>query len=261
MKKYFSIGKINFLNNIQYSGEFFFKAIFIVLILFIFTNIWKAAYAGQAVVAGFTITMMIWYLLMTESIVTSSPSLVKDVNKEIQSGEIAYQLNKPYGYISYHLAKVMSYRLIGFITTFVIGSFLVFFLVGGLDNFKPILIPFLVITILLALILDFFMIMCLALLAFWLEDTTSFKWIYDKIVFTLGGMLIPLEIFPKWLASISYVMPFSFVAYHPAKLFVNFDLMSFFNVVGMQISYAIIFGVLALMIYKMGIRRVNINGG
>ena len=260
MKKYFSIGKINFLNNINYFSEFFFKAVFILLILFIFTNIWKTIYTGKVAIEGFTIAMMIWYLLMTESIVTSASPIVKDVNKEIQSGDVAYQLNKPYNYVFYNLSKSLSHRIIGFIVTFAIGTILIYLMVGGI-SFSWITLPFLIITILLALILDFFMMMSIALLAFWFEDTNSFRWIYDKILFTIGGMLVPIEIFPKWLASISSILPFSFVAYHPAKLFVNFDMTNFLRVIGIQLEYTILFLGIAMIIYKIGARRLNINGG
>jgi ABC-2 type transport system permease protein len=260
MKKYLHIGKINFLNNIQYFSEFFFKSIFILLILFIFINIWKTIYSERVVIEGFTIVMMIWYFLMTESIVTSASPIVKEVNKEIQSGDIAYQLNKPYSYILYHLTRSFSYRIIGFIVTFSIGSVLVYFMLGGF-SFRWITFPLLIISIILALVLDFFMMMSIALLAFWFEDTNSFRWIYDKILFTLGGMLVPIEIFPKWLANISNILPFSFVAYHPAKLFVNFELSNFLNVVGIQLVYILVFSLIAIIIYKIGSRRMNINGG
>ena len=260
MKKYLQIGKINFLNNIQYFGEFFFKAIFILLILFIFTNIWKTIYSGQAVIEGFTMVMMIWYLLMAESIVTSTSPVVRDVNKEIQSGEIAYQLNKPYNYVFYHLAKSISYRVIGFFLTFIIGAILIYLMVGGI-TLSLINLPLVIITAILAFILDFFMMMSIALLAFWFEDTNAFRWIYDKIIFTIGGMLIPIELFPKWLSSISNVLPFSFVAYHPAKLFVSFNMTQFLKVAGVQIIYILVFLCVAMIIYKVGSRRININGG
>jgi ABC-2 type transport system permease protein len=260
MKKYLQIGKINFMNNIVYFSEFILKGLFILLILFIFIHIWRAAYSGKDLVEGYTLAMMIWYLLMAESIVTSGSTIIREINADIQGGGIAYQLNKPYSYIGYYFAKSISYKLIGFLVTFAIGSILVSFMVGGF-NFNLEYIPFLAITILLALILDFFMLLCIALLAFWFEDTTSFRWIYDKILFTIGGMLVPLEIFPKWLSNISNVLPFSFAVYQPAKLFVSFDITRFVTVAGIQLIYILLFAVLAIILYKIGIRRVNVNGG
>lgn len=260
MKKYLHIAKINFLNNIQYFGEFFFKAVFILIILFIFTNIWQAIYQNQVSIEGFTITMMLWYLLMAESLVVSAPNVIREVNKDIQSGEIAYQLNKPYNYIGYYLSKVLSYRIISFGVTLALGAVLIFFMVGGIafNLFNFILV---LLVVLLAMILDFFMLMSLALLAFWFEDTNSFRWIYDKILFTLGGMLIPLEIFPKWLSSFSGVLPFSFVAYYPSKLFVDFSFSQFYYVTLVQVVYIVFFMLISFLIYQKGVRGLNINGG
>jgi len=260
MKKYFEIGKINFLNNIIYFGEFFFKAIFILIILFVFTHLWIAVYGNRPSIDGFTIAMMVWYLLFTESIITSTSSLVKDVNREIQGGEIAYQLNKPYSYIGYHLAKSISYRIISFSTIFALGCLLVYYLVGGF-SFSFSTVPLIIVVVLLAMILDFFMMMCIALLAFWFEDTNSFSWIYGKILFTIGGMLLPLEFFPGWLSKISQILPFSYVAYHPASLFVKFNLENFISVAGVQILYIVLFSIIAAIIYRIGVRRLNINGG
>jgi ABC-2 type transport system permease protein len=144
--------------------------------------------------------------------------------------------------------------------TFLIGAILIYFMVGGI-SFSWITLPFIVITIVLALVLDFFMMMSIALLAFWFEDTNSFRWVYDKFLFTIGGMLIPLEIFPKWLSNISGVLPFSFVAYYPAKMFVNFNVNELLRVIIYQIGYIFIFAVLAFTIYHFGSRRLNINGG
>jgi len=260
MKKYLEIGKINFLNNIAYFSEFFLKSLFILIILFIFVNIWKAIYSGKELIEGYTFAMMLWYMLMTESIVTSGSTIIKEINADIQGGGIAYQLNKPYNYLGYYFVKSLSYKLISFTVTFVIGSILIYLMVGGFDiNLGS--IPLLIIPVFLALILDFFMLLCIALLAFWFEDTTSFRWIYDKILFTIGGMLVPLEIFPNWLANISNILPFSFAVYQPAKLFVNFNFQRFLEVIGVQMAYILLFLGLAIIIYRKGIRRVNINGG
>jgi ABC-2 type transport system permease protein len=260
MRKYFEISKINLMNNLAYAGEFFLKAGFILIILFIFVNIWKAAYSGKEIIEGFTLSMIIWYMLMTEAIVTSGSTIIREVNADVQSGGIAYQLNKPYSYIGYYFSKSISYKLISFIITFTIGAGAVYFLIGKIP-LSPSTIPLIIISVILALVLDFFMLLCIALLAFWFEDTTSLRWIYDKILFTIGGMLIPLEIFPDWLEKISANLPFSFAVYQPAKLFVNFEMDTFLKITGIQIGYILIFLIIAILIYRKGVGRVNINGG
>jgi energy-coupling factor transporter ATP-binding protein EcfA2 len=43
----------------------------------------------------------------------------------------------------------------------------------------------------------------IGLSAFWVEDTQPAEWIYNKFVLTIGGLFLPLELFPGWLATIA----------------------------------------------------------
>ena len=71
----------------------------------------------------------------------------------------------------------------------------------------------------LAFLLQFLIKMSLALLAFWVEDTGPFFWIYSKVLFTLGGLFVPIDIYPEWLRRVAVMMPFNYVLYQPARLF------------------------------------------
>jgi ABC-2 type transport system permease protein len=101
----------------------------------------------------------------------------------------------------------------------------------------------------------------LGVFAFWLEDAKGLEFLYSKIVFTLGGMLVPLDIFPQWLHTICIYLPFSYIAYYPAKLFVGFDFTSFFKILSMEIVWITVFVILTALVYKWCIRRVSVNGG
>ena len=54
--------------------------------------------------------------------------------------------------------------------------------------------------------------------AFWLRDARSTWFLYQKLVFLLGGMLLPLEFLPRALADVAKVLPFAAMAYAPARL-------------------------------------------
>ena len=47
------------------------------------------------------------------------------------------------------------------------------------------------------------------LTAFWVEDTQPAEWIYSKLVITVGGLFLPLDLFPDWLATIARALPFA----------------------------------------------------
>ncbi|MFH1276203.1 MAG: hypothetical protein ABIH82_03755 [Candidatus Woesearchaeota archaeon] len=259
--KYFEIGKLTFFNSFVYIIDFLATSIFIAVIIFILTNLWKVVFSGSTgVIEGFTIGMMIWYLVMTESLVISPGRVVEEIGDEIQSGDIAQYLNKPYNYFMFKYASNMGSTLIKFLLTFVIGGIVALIFVGTLE-FNLIYLPIILILVFLALTLNFLIMGLLGIFALWLEDSKGIYFVYTKIVFVIGGMLLPLDLFPTGLAKISKLLPFSYIAYHPAKTFVMFSWQQAINTIIGQIIWIIIFLLILALFYKIIIRKICINGG
>jgi len=101
----------------------------------------------------------------------------------------------------------------------------------------------------------------LGIFSFWLEDSRSLGFLYGKIVYIFGGMLLPLEIFPSWLETIASKLPFSYVAYHPAKLFVQTDANLAINTLSMQLVWIFIMIICIIILYNFCKKRLTINGG
>lgn len=260
LSKYYEVGKINLQNNLAYKAEFILHGLFIGLIIFIFVNLWRAVYAARSTIEGFTIVMMIWYLVMTESIVTAHGHIVQELNTEIKNGEIANSLNKPYSFLGYHLAKCMAGMGLSFIMTLVIGGIVAYLLIGPF-SIAWYTLPFIAVAVVFALVIDYCINTLIGLFAFWMEDTTAFEFLYSKIVFVAGGMLVPLEIFPKVIGDVLSKLPFSYIAYHPGKLFVDFSFSAFGQVIIGQGIYLIALGSLLCLIFQRAVKKVQINGG
>ena len=103
MNKYIHIAKTNFINNLMYLRDIIWSSAFIAIILFIFVHLWRVIFGSNEYIAGFTIVMMLWYVVMTESIVTAQSKVMEDIGDEIITGSIANYLSKPYNYILYQL--------------------------------------------------------------------------------------------------------------------------------------------------------------
>ncbi len=260
--KYYEIWKINLLNSLMYFSDFLSYSILTGVVIFILVNLWKNIYSNTPVIEGFTMVMMIWYLVLTESMVFNmgGTELIKELNQEVKSGDLIYVLNKPYNYVAYHYVKSLCQWMLGFTTSFIIAGLVALFFVGVLD-FSLMTLPFIILILLLAFTIDFTISAIIGISAFWLEDTTSFRFVYEKIIFILGGMLVPLEIFPEWLRVISVKLPFSYIVYHPAKLFVMFSFKSFLLIIIAQLLYIIFFGIILSTLYKIAVKKVNLHGG
>ncbi|MFZ3076842.1 MAG: hypothetical protein WA139_00105 [Candidatus Aenigmatarchaeota archaeon] len=264
LNKYAEVAKIEFLNSLAYFYEFIAGAGFIAIILFVFYNMWSVVYkfSGTAIISGFSFATLMWFLLMSGSVTftDSGRPIGKKISEEIKSGEIAYSLNKPYNFIAYNYAYYIGPALTSIFITFALGFALFAFLVG-LPAVNPAIIPFVTLTVILSVTINFLIYFSIGLLSLWFEDNSAFLWMQQKFVFILGGMLMPLEFFPKILQDIAINLPFAYIAYAPAKLFVNFTSGLFIQTVFMQLLWIGIFAAIAVALFRFGSKKVSINGG
>ncbi|MBU3127832.1 ABC-2 family transporter protein [Clostridium tagluense] len=260
--KYGQISKITMSNSLVYFWNFLSKNIFFVFIMFIYLMLWKNIYAQKgSTIAGLSLNAMIWYLIVTELVTLSRTDIHVQVNEDVKSGNIAYLLNKPYNYVIYCFSYFVGEIGIKLLTNGIIGLSIGFIYAGTLENFNVLHLPFIFLSLIVGCCINFFIYITLALTSFWFEDNTAFFWIYSKLIFTLGGMLMPIELFPDWLQKISKYLPFAYVTYVPAKLAVDFSLSNFYKQFSIQLLYLGIFFTLAMTLYKKGAKNLNVNGG
>ena len=109
--------------------------------------------------------------------------------------------------------------------------------------------------------LNFCISALIGLSAFWVEDISAFMWIYQKLAFVLGGLLIPLDFYPTWLQSIAKSLPFAAMTYGPARLFVDPTPQAFFSTLSMQVIWITVFAALLALFYRKSITVLTVNGG
>jgi ABC-2 type transport system permease protein len=117
------------------------------------------------------------------------------------------------------------------------------------------------VAVVLAWMIDFCIQALIGLAAFVSEDVAAFDWIVQKLVFILGGMLIPIDFFPTWLQKLAGVLPFAYAMYGPARLFVEPSLGRFASLLAGQVLWLGVLGLAAGFAYQRGMRRLSVNGG
>ncbi|NCF64655.1 MAG: ABC transporter permease [Chloroflexi bacterium] len=260
--KYGAITQTNFQNQLAYVWDALGRAVFIILIMFIFVQLWSAVYESQDTnaIAGLTLADTIWYFLIAEMIELGKFRHDQRISDEVKDGSIAYTLSRPYNYLFYHFFNGLGETVIKMALVFLLGLPIVLWSVGPPSITLQSLSPFLLV-LFLALVLDFFMASSIGLLAFVTEDTFSFRLIYQKLIFILGGLLIPLDFLPPWLQQIARLLPFSQVNYAPAKLFVAFEWQLFLYTLALQLFWILVMGSLLTLQYRWATRRLVVNGG
>src|SRR5689334_12431220 len=220
LRKYTWVGLTAARSNVAYFGEVATRAIFLGVILYIFLQLWRATYAqtGAGQLGGLTLPQMLWYLAMTESIILYGPRVAQEVDQDVRTGALAVQLIRPLSYPLYRMWATLGERLVRFLLNAGVGAAIALLFVGpialsigGLALLTP--------ALLLAFVLDFLGQFLIGLAAFWLEDTSGLLLIYTRVTMILGGMLLPLELFPEAWQPLLRALPFASIVYGPARLF------------------------------------------
>ncbi|WP_199615257.1 ABC transporter permease [Paenibacillus alkalitolerans] len=260
-RKYPAVARITLRNQLAYLLDFFVRTLFLIIILYIFMQLWGATYQGEGepVIAGYSFSQMIWYLIISEALTLAFPSLSLRIEEEVKSGDVAYRLTRPIGYIGFHYASYLAEVTLRVGVNLVVGAALGILVFGwpsfgwGWGAFAAVAAG--------ALTVNFLLNMIVALCAFWVEETLGIEFVYKKLLFTVGGMLMPLEMFPGWLQDVCRWLPFQAVLYIPAKTVTNFRPEELGGMLAVQWGWVAALLAVVLIIYRKGVRKLNVNGG
>lgn len=261
LAKYSAVGRITVRNNLAYFYDFLLRGIFLLVILYVFVQLWSVTYDGEGArqIAGYSFEQIIWYLIFAETIILGSPRLMGKIEEEVTRGDIGYQLTRPMSYLLFHYSSYMGEALVRVLANLLIGGALGLSLFGipehgmGWVGFLLVMIG--------ALTINFLLTMMLALCSFWVEETRGLEFVYNKMLFTIGGMMMPLEIFPEYLQRICQWLPFQTVVYFPAKAAVHFDWGMVGKMMLTQVFWVVVLSILLGLVYRKGVTKLNVNGG
>jgi ABC-2 type transport system permease protein len=245
-----------------YRAELAARAVQMVLFMGVFMALWSTAFAvsGRAELEGFTLVDVVWYLAMTETITLSSSRIFVEISEAVKAGNLAYALTRPLSYPFFQVANSLGNSLPRFLLNLVAASAVVGLGIRQFAGSPAGLAAFLGMAA-LALLLDALIAVLIGLLAFWLEEVAPAFWIYQKLLFTVGGLFLPLEMFPDWLQRVARWLPFQFIAYAPARAFVAFEPGFVLRAAAGQTIYIAVLGTLVALVWRRAQRRLVVHGG
>ena len=263
MKKYLMILKSEFMTNISYITNVLAGFVGYFLILYIFLNLWEYMYSDpNELINGYNMNQMIWYVIITEILwsVTSGRKLCNTIIQDVKGGNIAYNINKPYSYIGYSLCTHLGGALLRIIIFIILGILTGLLFMHEFPSINILEFLIILVSMILAVVISSLLIIFIGLLSFIIEDSSPFYWVYSKIILVIGT-IFPIEYFPAGLQVIMKYSPIYVTSYGPAKLFVDFSWNTTLSIFIAQIAYIIIAYFLCHLMYKKGVRKLNVNGG
>ena len=260
--RYLFVGRIAARQQWVYRAELLTRAVSMVLFMGVFIALWSTAYSvsGREELAGYSLAQIIWYLGMAETITLSTSRIFIEIGEAVRSGDLAYTLIRPLRYPFFQVANSLGNSAPRFALNLLTAAVVVLVGTGQVVGSWPGLLAFLGMA-LLALVLDALFAVLIGLSAFWMEETMPLYLIYQKLLFSVGGLFLPLEVFPGWLERAARWLPFQLITYAPARAFVAFDAGEVGAAVLGQLLYIVLLSGVVMLVWAFARRRMVVHGG
>ena len=137
MKKYLYIFKSEIMSNLQYAFDILVGFIGYAVHIFIFLNLWQYIYSDpNELINGYSMNQMIWYVIVTEIIwsALNGRKFNKRISEDVRTGNISYNINKPYDYVEYIVSSHLGITTFKFILVTILGMALGYLFLGSFPN-------------------------------------------------------------------------------------------------------------------------------
>ena len=247
-------------DQMAYPAALLTRGALLVIFVFVFNTLWRAIAGDDGHLRGLTVVQLTWYLVFTEMVELARPTVMSEIQEQVQDGSIAYGLVRPYSYPLFALARALGQALTRTVLIGGAGAAVALALVGPLPGLASAL-PSGLTLLAGALLLNCLWMLIIGLTAFWFESVLPFQWIHQKLVFIVGGMFFPLELLPPWLGGLAARLPFAFQAYWPARILVAPAPGLFREALLGTVVYAVVLGAVAGALFQLGMRKLQVHGG
>lgn len=267
--KYSTIFKICLAERFAYRTDFVVGTLMrfmpIVTTIFLWTAIFDGSKSER--IAGLSRDGMVSYylLVMIGRAFSSMPGLASGIALDVREGNIKKYIMQPVSMIGLLLTMRVAHKLVYYVLA--AGPFiLVFYLCRNYFPPAPdahVLAAFFV-SLALAFLIGFLFETAVGLLSFWILEISSFGFVIMTLNYVLSGHMFPLDIVPGWAGEVLRFLPFQYLAYFPAHLYLNGSDWSTLQLAGalsLQALYvALLYGLVRLM-YRRGLYRYSAFGG
>ena len=267
LKKYFKILRVSLVERMTYRIDFLLGTVLRFLPLITTILLWKAIYegSGKSSLAGFRYREMIAYLLLTHisRMFSSMPGLAGGIARDVREGTLKRYLIQPVNMIAYLLSYRLAHKMAYISMSFLPYALLFFLCRGYFDGFPdPLTMAAYVVSLVLGFLVGFFFEATVGMVGFWFLEVTSLLYIVMTLNFFISGHMLPLDLLPQPWAGILKALPFQYMAYFPAVVFLR-------KITGwrlvlhllLELAWAVAFMLLCRGLYRLGLKRYSAFGG
>lgn len=239
-------------------GGMVFTVVFYAAVTLALGALWRgAAAADGGEVAGYGAVALTWYVATTEAVsIPLNARLIDQLGEDVRNGTVAVELLRPASMLLVRVATELGRSLPRLAACLGLGVVLAYATAGPPPNAAALALA--LPSILLAIAGNLVAMHAFAAVAFWIRDARSMWFLYQKLHFVLGGMLLPLEVLPGPVAAVAKALPFMAMAYAPGRIVSGHVEPALLAV---QAGWLVVLAAFAAWLFGVGERRLQVVGG
>jgi len=161
--------------------------------------------------------VMIWYIIVTELVTFSGGQNFQGVRSDVVGGEFSASLQRPKSYFRTKLWIWVGTNLVRSSVFLLLGTMLGLIFTRGFP-YHWTQIPFLLLSIYISTLIYCAIHFMLGLIEVWGPYARSAMWVSQKSGFLLGGLILPLQLYPQWLQTLAWATPYPAMLNIPGKI-------------------------------------------
>lgn len=261
--KYIKIAELGLKRVFAYKASIVLLLIANIASVFILQKFWLALYGNDSSQYLYMANYAIVSQILGIAYRIHSPNIL---SANIRDGSISVQLLRPWEYIN-----ALLFEDIGAIIGNLLSSGIVFIVSAKvLFNMQipPVENIFLfLLSAFLGFMLFFLVGILVSMACFWVIEASSLLILISVVVDLLSGQFLPSWLMPAWLEKIMNVLPFVWIYQKPISIYmgspgdssvVGID---YFRIILLQLGWIIGLYVLVLVIWRIAVKKLSVQGG
>lgn len=235
--------------------------------LFLLTAFYRATDAPQPM----TLPDLYSYLWLGQVLFSVMPitGVFSADAEEVRTGEVAYRLTRPVSVFSFYFARVMGQKVTALCTRSAIqvAALVVLFPLFGISRYgmqppELSMLPFLIASVLLAVVLSGAVHTLIYMTGFWTITTRGSATVSYAIISLFSGLLVPLAFFPPVIGRIARILPFRGMYDTPALIYNgSMSAAQAAGALGHQLLWIVLTVAFGVALSRAGTTRLEIAGG
>ena len=224
--------------------------------------LWSAV-AEEAPVGRFGQAEFVAYFLVALVVrLLTGAWVIWELNMEIRQGTLAFRLLRPIHPLVAYAAENVAAMPLRILLALPIALVLLWAVGGDRITHDPVLLAIFPVSVVGAWLITFLAMCIVGSLAFHIDSAGAVFEVWLGLFGIFSGYLVPLELYPRWVYEISYLLPFRYMLAFPVELVTGgLTRAQALAQLSAQAAFVAVLLLVAVGMWRLGTRRFAAFGG